>query len=118
MSYGNCPICGAKGKTRERRINGNDKCENGHTYPSKDVIPEGSNLALIPTEYTGPKRCDLCKFEKDAPCTGKNCSFVNDYACFEPKGEETTDTGCDTCQHWAAVKIGKFCPDCGQALNH
>ena len=34
---GYCPTCGAPGITRERRMNGNDKCENGHTYPSKDA---------------------------------------------------------------------------------
>lgn len=32
--YGFCPICGAPGKMRERRMNGNDVCENKHTYPS------------------------------------------------------------------------------------
>jgi hypothetical protein len=48
MSYGKCPKCGAKGISRERRINGNDRCENGHTYPSKDSILEGSNLSLNP----------------------------------------------------------------------
>lgn len=32
--YGYCPECGAKGIARERRPNGNDKCANGHTYPT------------------------------------------------------------------------------------
>jgi hypothetical protein len=32
--YGYCPECGAKGVMRERRPDGNDKCANGHTYPS------------------------------------------------------------------------------------
>lgn len=32
--YGYCPECGGKGVMRERRPNGNDKCANGHTYPS------------------------------------------------------------------------------------
>lgn len=36
--YGFCPQCGAPGKTRERRINGNDTCMNGHVYPSKDRL--------------------------------------------------------------------------------
>lgn len=35
-TYGYCPICGAPGKSRERRLNGNDICENGHAYPSND----------------------------------------------------------------------------------
>ena len=32
--YGYCPECGEKGVMRERRPDGNDKCANGHTYPS------------------------------------------------------------------------------------
>lgn len=36
--YGYCPICGMPGILRERRLNGNDKCQNGHTYPSKDAV--------------------------------------------------------------------------------
>lgn len=35
--YGFCPICGAKGISRERRPNGNDRCGNGHTYLSKEA---------------------------------------------------------------------------------
>ena len=35
--YGYCPICGSPGKSRERRPNGNDKCHNGHTYPSHNA---------------------------------------------------------------------------------
>ena len=32
--YGFCPICGKPGVTRERRLDGNDTCSNGHTYKS------------------------------------------------------------------------------------
>ena len=39
--YGYCPECGAKGVMRERRPNGNDKCANGHTYPSStSTLPQ------------------------------------------------------------------------------
>ena len=38
--YGYCPHCGAPGKTRERRPNGNDTCENGHVYPSSAALKE------------------------------------------------------------------------------
>ena len=37
--YGYCPKCGAPGKLRERRPNGNDTCQRGHSYPSKDALP-------------------------------------------------------------------------------
>lgn len=36
--YGLCPICGQPGISRERRPDGNDKCYNAHTYPSKSAI--------------------------------------------------------------------------------
>lgn len=69
-------------------------------------------------EYTGPKRCDLCQHEEHQPCTqnGRGCNIMTDYWLFKPKGEETAETGCDACNHWKAVKIGKFCPDCGESL--
>jgi len=35
--YGYCPKCGAKGHERERRPNGDDICEKGCKYPSKDA---------------------------------------------------------------------------------
>ncbi len=36
--YGFCPVCYAPGFMRERRLNGDDKCKNGHWYPSKDAL--------------------------------------------------------------------------------
>ncbi len=36
--YGYCPYCAAPGVERERRPNGNDKCEAGHTYPSSLAV--------------------------------------------------------------------------------
>jgi hypothetical protein len=38
--YGYCPRCGAVGVQRERRMGGNDTCENGHTYPSHTSITQ------------------------------------------------------------------------------
>lgn len=38
LLYGYCPICGKPGFSRERRPNGNDKCEAGCTYPSRDAV--------------------------------------------------------------------------------
>jgi hypothetical protein len=36
--YGYCPICGAPGEQRERRIGGDDICANGHKYPSHTAL--------------------------------------------------------------------------------
>lgn len=52
MSYGFCPICGAEGKQRERRVNGDDICRNGHKYPSAKSLkerPAGTEIASGPT---------------------------------------------------------------------
>jgi len=38
--YGYCPTCGARGVQRERRLNGNDTCEQGHIYPSNTRLSE------------------------------------------------------------------------------
>jgi hypothetical protein len=43
-SYGLCPVCGGLCKTRERRLNGNDRCVNGHVYPSRESV--GPDLGL------------------------------------------------------------------------
>lgn len=36
--YGFCPVCGVPGISRERRPNGDDRCENGHVYPSSQAL--------------------------------------------------------------------------------
>jgi hypothetical protein len=36
--YGYCPTCGGLGLSRERRPNGNDRCENGHEYQSSSSV--------------------------------------------------------------------------------
>ena len=54
LPYDTCPKCGSPGVSRERRPNGNDKCEGGHSYPSstagtrvvKKVLPDGTKLAV------------------------------------------------------------------------
>lgn len=38
--YGYCPECGGAGVMRERRPNGDDKCTNGHKYPSLKALAE------------------------------------------------------------------------------
>lgn len=37
--YGYCPHCREPGESRERRPNGNDRCKNGHVYPSSAAVP-------------------------------------------------------------------------------
>lgn len=37
--YGYCPICNDVGTAREKRLNGNDMCIKGHSYPSASSLP-------------------------------------------------------------------------------
>ncbi len=55
--YGYCPECGGKGVMRERRPNGNDKCTNGHTYPSCKAThpPQRTWVGLTDEEITALK---------------------------------------------------------------
>jgi HK97 family phage portal protein len=46
--YGYCPRCGAPGVTRERRPDGNDRCSNGHTYPSRQRLNSPKPVDLSP----------------------------------------------------------------------
>lgn len=55
--YGYCPKCGAPGKQRERRPNGNDICENGHEYPSRDALVKEKSKFFI--KINKPYRCDV-----------------------------------------------------------
>jgi hypothetical protein len=49
--YGYCPTCDAPGLMRERRPNGNDVCDDGHTYPSRMALsePKGTPRAHVIT---------------------------------------------------------------------
>lgn len=49
--YGFCPTCGAPGRTRERRPDGNDTCNNGHKYPSRSAIPIQADWSNRLTEF-------------------------------------------------------------------
>jgi hypothetical protein len=55
--YGFCPKCGARGKSRERRPNGNDTCENGHTYAiSRALTNPISEAEIEQLDMAGFKR--------------------------------------------------------------
>jgi hypothetical protein len=63
--YGFCPTCGSPGQFRERRLHGNDTCERGHTYPSRDAVPVGAacdGLKARTGEGTMETFCDRCGY--------------------------------------------------------
>jgi hypothetical protein len=74
--YGYCPICGSPGRYRERRPNGNDKCHNGHTYPSRSATPTADMQKQETIDY------DLKKL---LPLAARACGLQLVY----PFGEKT-----------------------------
>jgi hypothetical protein len=71
--YGHCPVCGAKGVTRERRPDGDDRCANGHTYKSIHATTPPAQQAPVQepvaakdwegAEYWMPLAWELCADE-------------------------------------------------------
>ena len=45
--YGYCPVCGGAGVMRERRPNGDDKCTNGHKYPSSKALAQPEQEPVV-----------------------------------------------------------------------
>lgn len=64
--YGYCPICGAPGVGRERRMDGNDMCSNGHTYKSSLAVNDANP---IKGPLPRPKN------------TNPVLSFIDEYLC-------------------------------------
>ena len=78
--YGYCPKCGAPGVIRERRPDGNDRCANGHTYPSRASLaqPQAAQpdaAAQAQTEAANWKR--WCE-EAERTCAGNALSWAVD----------------------------------------
>ena len=51
-AYGYCPRCGGLGMSRECRLNGNDCCENGRSYPSVSAVANPLLPVASATERT------------------------------------------------------------------
>lgn len=64
--YGYCPICGAEGVMRERRLNGYDKCAKGHTYPSSKATPPAQPAPVQePVAWQQELANILCRIHRD-----------------------------------------------------
>jgi hypothetical protein len=67
--YGYCPHCKSEIISRERRINGNDTCKNGHIFPSSAALK--TPLITIYKHYPLGKQYMCWKYESNNPDTGK-----------------------------------------------
>jgi len=87
--YGYCPICGALGVSRERRLDGDDMCENKHKYKSKAAIGPGSQKTVADNYISMQhpeniiyliKLCKCCPKCCQVPCCGlltsDECSMI------------------------------------------
>jgi hypothetical protein len=62
--YGYCPICNAKGLSRERHPNGSDVCTNGHIYESKYALttpPQRTWVGLTDEEVADIERNSITR---------------------------------------------------------
>lgn len=84
--FGYCPECGVRGVQREKRINGDDKCAAGHTYPSAKAFDK---KPAIMTEYS-------CTSNATQPC--KSCGRDNAVREF--------GLMCESCQRESKFTIG------------
>lgn len=73
-------------------------------------------MKMTEENKTQDRGCYKCRHDVNS-CKRRPCNIANNYDLFEPKGAETETTGCNTCPNWKAVKIGAFCPDCGEKLQ-
>lgn len=75
--YGKCPQCGAEGVERERRPNGNDKCANGHTYPSRSAVVDNKpHRDQTPVEWLRKTRDALESGGKAEPIILKHAAAL------------------------------------------
>lgn len=58
--YGYCPECGGAGVMRERRPNGDDKCTNGHKYPSSKALAEQPAQQTCNCRWEGEVQVQQC----------------------------------------------------------
>jgi hypothetical protein len=73
--YGHCPICGAKGVTRERRPDGDDRCANGHTYKSMHAT---TPPAAQPAPVQEPVAKDNSNYRLDPPVAEPVARVIDD----------------------------------------
>lgn len=71
--YGYCPICGAKGEMRERRMGGNDTCGNGHNYKSSEAVQQAA-----PSQGAGELISRAIQTLRSGPMSGKERHDVAD----------------------------------------
>jgi predicted ABC-type ATPase len=74
--YGHCPICGAKGKLRERRKDGNDTCEKGCSYPSSLAVHSVSANTELVENYPGQPRDSHGRFGSGAKGSSAHKQYV------------------------------------------
>ena len=61
--YGYCPICNAKGLSRERHPDGSDVCTNGHIYESKYALTTPPQRTWI--KLTDEQFLEACQMAED-----------------------------------------------------
>ena len=91
--YGLCPLCGADAISRERRVDGNTSCADGHVFPTKMTTPypEESAEETSDTKEPGSPESEaiepVMKAEPEVPNVDEPLSEQNE-SVPEPKTEQ------------------------------
>lgn len=74
--YGFCPTCYSPGVQRDRRICGDDECQNGHTYPSSESLTRVNAINRLNAQIKMAKR-RLKEFIEANPEPGESTGFAD-----------------------------------------
>ncbi len=100
MIYGYCPICAGEGVYRERSPDGNTRCKNGHSYPSKSAFytaEQARSHIKQSAQAMTPDKCQVCGCAEPSS-TGKG------YKC----GGETSWSDCDKASDLAIERAAEI----------
>ncbi len=118
-NYGYCPHCSKPGVFRERRPNGNDKCQDGHIYPTSAArkcfncdgsgyVASGSNVQIIP--------CMWCKsgvsIFRPQDIIEDNATTVVEHSCLHLQCGRCRGSGMDERGRICVHAVSCPCPKC------
>ena len=129
-NYGYCPVCGAKGTSRERHPDGNTTCVNGHKYKSRDTLSappqqeakdEPHKWKLVPIEPTNEmlKAMDECSMEgyDERLYAGHAASVYMAAVDVAPNPPEARNQEPVACVEYIPCCTDKTCSKCKAAIK-
>lgn len=104
--YGYCPECGAPGVMRERRPDGDDKCSNGHRYPSRSAH---TSLPTQPAAQATPE--PKIRLTADITDPAVQARLTEKFGDMQATPDHAPDAG--KMIQATPEPVLRFCPGCG-----